>query len=153
MEEIPKDFLSCEMQPSDSPELHAHIFYDDKLDGYIDFTEFLAGMDQLGLTNSSDSLNLDERMFQQVIDHIFSVSQPDAAVQQLPYEEFEAQLNTVMPPFTTLYDSSVKQQCLDTCPGGSSSLQCLQTCQWYCGHGSIHITEPKFGACDQSQVW
>lgn len=152
VEEIPDAFLMCTMEPEDDPEHHAHQFYDDKLDGFIDMSEFKAGMQKLGLSNGSHSLDLDEFDYQAVIDHMFSVSQPDAALQELTYELFEQQLNKVMPPLTTLYDSKSKEECLDACSGGVSSPACVEKCVWYCEREQIHITEPTFGECDIHKV-
>ncbi|GMH35577.1 hypothetical protein BSKO_03445 [Bryopsis sp. KO-2023] len=151
VEDIPREVIPCEMQPPANPELDAHKFYDDKADGYIDRAEFLDGMERLGLTNETDSLDIEDSEMEQLINHVFSDSQPDAAVQELTYELFEQQLNLLMLPLTTLYDSEAKEDCLQFCSGGISSVECLQNCTWHCGGGSIGITEPVFGSCDISQ--
>lgn len=152
IEEIPEDFLLCVMEPEEDPEHHAHQFYDNKLDGYIDMSEFQAGMKLLGLSNDSHSLGLDEFDYQALIDHVFSVSEPEAALQELTYELFEQQLNKIMPPLTTLYDSKSKEECLETCADGVPSPACTRKCTWYCGREEIHITESIFGECDVHRV-
>eukprot|EP00803_Ostreobium_quekettii_P006453 evm.model.scf_2423.1 EVM.evm.TU.scf_2423.1 scf_2423:3504-6382(-) len=137
------------MLPESDPSHHVHIFYDDTPDGYIDRSEFEDGMARLGLSNASDSLDLNGDQWEALMDHVFSFSNPDAAVQMLPYAAFQEQIEKLAPMFTTLYDSAAKEDCMAGCAGDAWT--CQEWCSWHCGNGAIGVTEATFGLCDESQ--
>lgn len=117
VEKIPLAFLACDMAPESDPANHVHEFYDDTPDGYIDRHEFEDGMARLGLSNASDSLDLNGEQWEALMDHVFSFSNPEEAVQMLPYAAFQEQIEKLAPMFTTLYDSGAKEDCMASCEG------------------------------------
>ena len=181
VEGVPPEFSACDMRSKQDLDKAAHVHYDTVHDGYIDRSEFMEGISNLGLTFEKDSLDMDDDQVQRLVQHVFSVNNPHSAQQAMTYDLFQAQLEKLTPYFTTLYDSAKKKECFESCKQSFEPWQCNSVCQWSCekqkyqvfeadeekvmvtdiplgalgaktfGVGTIGITEPVFGKCDPAQ--
>lgn len=132
VEAVPPEFSACDMRSKENPDAAAHVHYDTVHDGYIDKNEFLEGIASLGLTFEADSLDMDEEQVARLVEHVFSVNNPHSAQQAMTYDLFQAQLETLAPYFTTLYDSAAKEDCFAPCREKMEPWQCNSVCQWGC---------------------
>ena len=132
VEAVPPEFSACDMRSKGNPDEAAHIHYDTVHDGYIDKNEFLEGIASLGLTFEGDSLDMDDEQVKRLVEHVFSVNNPHSAQQAMTYDLFQAQLETLAPYFTTLYDSAAKGDCFSSCKAEMEPWQCNSVCQWGC---------------------
>ena len=150
VEQIPDDFLACDSASTTQPT--ADTFFDTTIDGVIDRNEFSSGLSRLGVDLNSTALGLTSDQQTELINFVFSVPDPSQPFQDLAPAELARRLRILFPPFVTLFDSQLKQSCVNACTQNLSSVPgCNSQCTWICKGSPIGITDPNYGLCDPDQ--
>jgi len=155
VEAVPVDFMECDAATSTGGSVTAHEFYEVVADGYIDKTEFLAGIERLGIGFGEDGLALSTEEQAAVIAHVFKISLQEEPFEELTPSEVMYRLRNVLPPLTTRYDAgspasnTSRLGCSKSClEAGNTSTICNDDCTWRCAGSFINVSETSFGLCD-----